>query len=427
MKHTTKKIDGGQLEITITVSPKTQEKFLKKAAKALSEKKPIKGFRKGTAPYEVITKEFGELSILQEALHPLVSSALVEVVKKESLDTVGSPAIDVEKMAPGNDFIFKATVALLPKVTITDIKKIKLTSKQKPITEKDLEETLEALRGMKATEIITDKTAKTEDKVVVDMSMAIDNVPVEGGDAKDYQVYLSEKHYIPGFNEHLVGLKKGDTKEFSLTFPKDHYQKLLAGKKVEFKVTVKDVFVRELPELNDAFAQLLGQKTFKELKELIKQNREHEEQQKFEQTQEIELLDQLTDKSTFEEIPDVIVNHEKEKIFVELKQSLEKNGITIEQYLQDIKKDEKTLFAEFTEQATKRAKAAIVSRQIAKDHTELSATEEELEKEIEKLKLMYENHEHKPDFERSDIKDTIANSIQNRKVIQWLKEQVITK
>jgi len=187
---------------------------------------------------------------------------------------------------------------------------------------------------------------------------------------------------------------------------------------------VHEVYERQLPELNEEFAKKLGQSSVEQLKKLIEKNILDEAQVKSEQSFEINLLNQIIEKATFDEVPEVIINSEKQKMFFELRRDLERNNVSIEQYLADIKKKEDELLNDFTEQATKRAKAALVSRQVAKENT-IVATEEEILKEIETLTAYYKDEpEAQTNITRPEVRDTIATTIQNRKVMAWLKEKI---
>ena len=427
MKSTKKELPKSQIELTITISTEEYEPHLRKAAEKISQKIKIKGFRKGHAPYDIVEKEAGEMAILQEALETIVQKSYVEAIKEHKLSVIGMPQIAIEKVAPKNDVVYKATVALLPKVTLADIKKIKVPKDVKKITKKDVDETLKALRGMQAEEIVKKGPAKGTDKLVLDLEMTQNGVVVEGGSSKDYQVYLSEDHYIPGFNKEVTGLKKGDDKKFQLTFPKGHYQKQLAGKTIDFAVTVKEVYERKLPELNDDFAKKLGQDSAEKLVELVKGNMQKEEEKKAEQKREIAILDSLIEKSTFADLPEVLIDSEKEKIFHELQRDLQKNGVSVDQYLQDIKKTEDELRKGFEEQAQRRAKAALISRFLAKEN-DITISEEDITQEIELMKKSYEhNKEAQENLKRPEVRDSIAIMIQNKRVMSLLKERVETK
>ncbi|MBT4153120.1 MAG: trigger factor [Candidatus Magasanikbacteria bacterium] len=425
MSHKTKKIGNSQIELTITVTPEAYEPHLHKAAKTLSVKTAIKGFRKGHAPYDIMKKELGEMRILQEAMQSIIQETYVEAVMAEKLEIVGNPEINVEKVAPGNDLEYKAVVALLPEVKLADPKKIKVKAEAVSVEESEVQETLDALRGMHAEEVEKKGGAEGTDIIVIDMNMKVDGVPMEGGQAKDHAVSLGEKHYIPGLTDHLKGMKAGEEKNFTVPFPKDHYQKQFAGKDVEFDVKATVVKERKLPEFTEEFVKKLGQESIETFKKLVTDNMKMEKIKKEEQRQEIAILNAMIEKSTFNELPEVLINAEKQKIFNELKRDLEKHGITVDQYLQDLKKTEKELQEGFAKQAEERAKAALISRQIAKQHA-LAPTQEEVEAEIEGMKEAYaHNKEAQENLKRQDVHDAIATMVQNRKVIGWLKEQVM--
>jgi len=426
MPHKLKKLENSQIELTITVPAGSYEKHLEVAGKRLAERASVKGFRPGKVPLDVLKKEVGEMAILQEALEDIVQESYYEAVMAEKLDTIGMPKISIDKLAPGNDLVYKATLSLLPKVTLPDLKTIKLEKKLKKVEEKHIDEVVETVRKMQAIEVIkNDKKATNEDKLIIDMEMFLDKVPVEGGLAKDYQVYLSEPHYIPGFNEQLLGLGKDEEKEFSLDFPPTHYQKHLAGKNVQIKVKVKDIYERQLPEISDDLAKKLGQENLAKLRELINANLVNEAEEKAEQQLEIEILEKLITDAKFEVIPEVLVDAERHKIFYELRHDLEKHGVDIEKYLADLKKTQEQMFQDFTAQAEKRAKAALLSRQVANEQG-IHIHDEELEKEVKFMEEMYkDNKEYLANLKKPEVRETISLTLQNRKVMQFLKATVL--
>jgi trigger factor len=427
MKYDKKELGKSKIELVITVEVPDYKKNMEQAAVRLSERAAIHGFRPGKAPYEMVKEQLGEIRILEEAMQSIVEHAFYQIVKGEKLETIGMPQISLQKFAPGNDLVFKAEIALLPKVTLASLDAIKVEKKDVAVSKEQEAEVLENLRKMQRKEVLKTGESTKEDKLVVDLNMFIDKVAVEGGFAKNHQVYLSEPHYIPGLAEKLVGLKKDDEKEFTLKFPKEHYQKHLAGKEVDFKIKVNEVFQLEYPELDDEFAKTLGQQSLQKLTELLTANVLKEEERKEEQRVEIAILDQLVEKSSFEEIPDVLVDAEKNKMFYELKNSLDEQGIAIEQYLKDLKKTQDEILKDFTEQATKRAKAALVSRSLAKEN-DIKVEPKELDAEITLIKTSYPDNETiQENLKRPEVIDTIAVTIQNKKVLAWLKEKVVSK
>lgn len=425
MQHTLKKLEQSQVEFTVTVTPQEYDKHLKQAATKISQRVGIKGFRPGKAPYDIVQKEVGDMKILQEAVEKIVQESFFNAVKEENIETIGMPEITIEKVAPGNDVVYKAKVALLPKVKVADLSAIKVKRNPKPITDKEVDEVIDNLRKMQAKEVLKKGKSSKEDKVTIDMNLHLNGVPVEGGQAKDYHVYLSENQHIPGFNDALVGVEEGEEKEFELPFPKDYYNKMLAGNTGKFSVKIKGVFERQFPEITDEFSKALGQESVAKLRELLQHNLEHEEEHKAEERAEIEIFDALTEKSEFDEIPEVLINAERQKMFYELKRDLERNGIEIEKYLQDIKKTEQEIFEEFKTQATKRAKATLLSRQIAADNA-LSISEKEIDEELDILHKTYkDNPEYLENLKHPGVRDTIRTMLLNKKVITFLKEKVM--
>ena len=423
--HYDKKLDKAQAVLTFTIAPAEYKKDLEAAALRLSERAAIKGFRPSKAPYDIVKQQLGEAKIMEEAMEHIVQRTYFAAVKAENLQTIGMPQIAVKKMAPGNDIEYTATVALLPAVTIADISTVKVARDVKPVGDKEVNDVLQNLRKMQPKELTKATAATKADKLVINMDMFIDNIPVEGGQAKNHQVYLSEPHYIAGLAEQLLGLKKDETKEFTLPFPKDHYQKHLAGKDVNLKIKVNEVFELQYAELDDAFAKNLGQESLEKLKDLLLANLSAEAEKKEDQRVEIAILDQLIEQSTFGELPEILVDSEKRKRFYELKHDLDRRGITIEQYLLDIKKTEEQIFKDFTEQAVKRAKAALVSRQIALDN-KITVDKADMDAEIKTLKQTYAGEKNvEENLKRPEVIDTIAATIQNRKVIAFVREKVL--
>lgn len=427
MQHTKKDLNQSQVELNITVAPADYQKDLEAAAARLSERAAIHGFRPGKAPYDIVKQNLGEIKIMEEALQSIVETSFYKAVTEEKLSTIGMPEITIEKMAPGNDFVFKAVVALMPAVKLADLTTIKVERKDKKVDEAEVNKVIEDLRKMQGKETAKDGVATKDDKVVVSMNMSIDKVPVEGGQAPNHQVYLNEPHYIPGFAEQLIGVKKDENKKFSLKFPEEHYQKHLAGKDVDFDVTVKDIFTIEYPELTDEFATKLGQKSLDDLRKVLGDNLTHEAEHKEEQRLEGEILEKVIAGSTFDEIPEVLIKAEKQKMFFELKHNLEQQGITLENYLKDLKKTEEEIYTDFTERANTRVKAALVSRQVALDHG-IKVEEKEIEAEAEKIKQGYNNDPKVLEaLKRPDVLDTLAATIQNRKVVELMKEKICGK
>lgn len=427
MSHTLKKLEKSQAELIITIKPEDYQKDLKAAAARLSERAAIRGFRAGKAPYEMVKSQLGEVKILEEALEQIVQKTFFAAVKQEKLATIGMPNITMEKLAPGNDVIYKAVVALIPQVKLPDLAEIKVEPKPVEVGEKEVAGVLDNLRKMQPKEVAKTGAATKEDKMVISMEMFLDKIPVEGGQAPNHQVYLSEPHYIPGLAEKLVGLKPGEEKAFPLKFPSDHYQKHLAGKDVDFKIKVKEVCELQYADLNDEFAKSLGQESLTKLKEILLANLTHEAERKEEQRVEQAILEQLIEKATFDELPQILIDSEKRKMFYELKHDLENRGANFEDYLKSIKKSEEEIFNDFAEGAAKRAKAALISREVAAEHG-IKVEKADLDKELIAIRKAYPGNEKvEENLKKPEVLDTIAATIQNQKVVELLRNKILPK
>lgn len=425
MKSELKKMPGSQMEITVELTADELKPYLIESAEHLSEHSPIAGFRPGKVPFDVAQKQFGEMKILEHAADHVISHTFFDLIKENKLLTVGAPQINIEKMAPGNALIYKAVVALLPKIKPANWKKHKISREEIKITDDKIDKVIEDVRKMQAKEVVVDRSAGKDDKVMVDMDIFLDKVPVEGGQSKNHAIYLSEKHYIPGLPEQLVGLKKGETKEFALPFPLEHYQKHLAGKNADFKIIVKDIFERTLPEVNDELAKNLGQTDLDSLKKTIGDNLKMEADQKEEQRLEIELIEKLVKESQFDELPELLITEEKQKMFAELKARLGEQQIPFEDYLKNLKKTEVELAKEFTHGAIERVKTALLLREIAKEEN-LTVDAKETEAEIQRLRETYKDNPHLEERLASpDILDYVKAMLLNRKIMKILKETIV--
>lgn len=428
MTHTFKKLPKSAIELTIELTPADMQSYLQKAAAQLSQTAVIPGFRPGKAPYDQVVAQFGSGRLWEEAAQLAVPKTYSAIIVQEKLETIGAPEIEVIKLAPDNPFIFKATVALLPEIILGDYTKIKIEHKTAAVKEEHVDKALADLRKMQTKEIVVDRPVKAGgDKVVLDMTMALDTVPLDGGVAKGHAVYLDEEYYVPGFKDQLTGLKKGDLKEFKLAFPKEHYQKMLAGRDVDFKIEVKDVFELQSPPLDDAFAAILGQKTLSDLRTLIRANLEQETQTREEQRQEIALLEEAIARTRFGDIPDILVNEETIKMLHELENGIAQQSLDFNAYLKKIGKTRDQLRLDFAPDAIKRVKTALMTSALAKAQN-ITVSNEEVETEVARLLELYKDaKEQHEQIKSPGAREYLAGMLRNRKVIAWLKIQTTPK
>ncbi len=421
------------IEITFELSVEELQPYLEDAATEMSNSKPIAGFRPGKVPFAIAKQQYGELAILQAAVSTIIGQTYYDYIEKEKVETVEQPKIDVVKIAPGNPFIYKATAAILPKVELAEYTTLKTKPMEKVEAKpEEIEKIISDIQNMRAKEVSVDRPAEMKDKVDIDFETFVDQVAIPGGKSEKYPLVLGTKQFIPGFEEAIVGVKAGESKEFELNFPKDYKEEKLAGKKALFKVKLNQVFKLELPEVTDEFAKTLGLKTVADLKSNLQHNLEHEKLHKEQETKDLEMLNLLIDKTKFEDLPEALITNETHKMMNELKGNVEHQGLNFTDYLNHLKKKEADLMLDFTPDAVKRVKTSIIIREVAKKEN-LMATLDEVKLErmntlarysmnpqlADRMKEIEENINHE------DSTSHFEDIVTNHKVVDFLRKTMI--
>lgn len=422
MKVDKKVLPKAQVELTIELTPEEIKPYLDKAAKKISGEVNIPGFRKGHVPYDILKKNVGEASIYEEAFYEAVNKTLPKVVADEKIDFVAQPKVDLEKVAPGNPMVYKATLALMPTITLGNYNYKELKAKRKKVEadEKKVQSTFSDLRKMRAKEKLVERAAKEQDKVEVDFNVKLAGVAIEGGQATNHPIIIGEKKFIPGFEEKLIGMKKGEEKDFKLSFPKEYFDKKIAGRECDFHVKLLAVYEVTLPFLNDEFSQGYNFKTWAEMEEKIRDNIIKELEQKEDERLELAILEEIAAKSTFSEFPDVLIASEIDKMLHELEHNVEDSGGKMEDYLKHIKKTKEGITHEWREPAVKRIKTALVAREIAKQE-KIEVSDKEIEEETQKNLASYKNYpEIVKQINSPEYKRYLANLLANKKTFALL-------
>jgi len=431
MNFTKNNLPKSLLEVVVTMTFDELQPYLIKTAEKISETKKIEGFRPGKAPYDVVVRTVGEMFVMQNAASVAIEESLDKILDSEKIDAVAEPKVEVQKLAPNNDFIFKATFSILPEIKIMDLEKLKVKAPAEiKIEEKEIDKVLEDLKKFKAKESLADKVAEKGDKVIMNLNVFVDNVPIEGGQTPNHSVIIGENLMIPGFEDNLLGLKANEEKEFALKFPEKYHEQKLAGKMATFKIKTTGVYKIELPELNDEFAKAFGLPTLPDLKKNIESNLKREKESKENQKFELEILEILQEKSEFSEIPEVLINEETHRMVHELEDNVIKQGMNFEDYMKHLKKTEADMMLDFVPDAIKRVKTGLLIRELAKQQN-IIASEEELKAETEKniasykLNPQYEGKiaEIETNLRSAQAQQYFSNIIRNRKTLDFLKSK----
>ena len=418
-------LQDAMVKFTIELSEQELAPYLDRAAARISKNLKVSGFRSGHMPREVVEKQVGAMGVLEEAVQIAIPKELGRALDEQGINAVGEPKFGVEKLAPGNPVVFTAEVAVLPNITLPDLKSLKVKRDEPKVTDEKIEETLKVLQEQRAAFNKVERAAKEGDQVLIDFVGRQDGAKVEGAEGEKHPLELGSGQFIPGFEEAVVGMKADEEKEFDVTFPKDYHKKELANANVTFKVKAHEVSEKSVKEINDDFAKELGDfKTLDELKQKLRENLLEEMQEEAKQKFDQDVIDAIVEKLGDVKLPQVVIDSELNRMFNEIKQRIEMQGGTVEQYLESIGKSEEEFQKENKETAYKRAMANLVVYQAAKDNqTEVS--DEELQEEHQEAINKYQFNPQVLDHVKSDdYKAYLKTVLENRKTIEWLVEQV---
>ncbi len=421
MKVESKILEKSQAELIIEVSVEEAKPFIEDAAKRISKEVELKGFRKGKAPLDVIIKHVGEQTVYEEAFNAIVEETYPKAIEQEDLQVAGRANIDTEKIAPGNPIVYKATVPLMPKVELGNYKKLKTKKEEVEMDEAKFDKTLEDIRAMRASEKVVDRDARDGDKAVIDFNVKVDNVPIEGGQGKEQPLKLGSSQFIPGFEENVVGMKKGEEKTFETAFPKDYHKKDLAGKKAKVDVKLHDVYEIELPELDEEMAKSMNFESVEKLKEEIRKNITRELDQEKREKFENDVIEEIMNKSKIDDMAPQLIKEETDKMLGEMRNNMQQQGMKFEDYLSHLDKTEEELREEFSVQAEKRLKAAIVMREVAiAEDVKVDAAE--IEKELEEMRTLYaQMPEQAQEIDSPAHRSRLENMMVHRKLFEALE------
>jgi trigger factor len=421
MKTTIQKLPKSKIEILFEIPWKEEfEEYFKKAALILGKDITVKGFRPGKVPQEIVEKEIGAEKILQKAANLAVEEKYSQVLREKKIEAASQPKINITKLAQGNPFEFKAEISVLPKINLPDYKKIasRIKKREVLVEDKDVEDAVNWLQQSRAVFSPLEREAEFGDFIEIEyQSPQIENNKI----FKDKFV-LGKAKFVPGFEENLKEMRKGEEKEFSILFPEDYSNKLLAGKKILFRVKMKSVQKMELPEINDEFARQLGKfENLNSLKENLRQGIKKEKELEESQRIRNEILEQIAQNSECE-LPESLVEIEKNHLLDDLKQRVSQGlQISFEEYLIQIKKTEEEIKNSFLENAQKRVKNFLVLREIGKAEN-IVVSEKEIKEETNKILKKYSdlaNTKEKIDLDR--LKDYTESVIYNEKVFKKLE------
>ncbi len=413
-----KSIESTKATLTIIASEADLSPLKQQTLERLQSRVKVAGFRAGKVPLALVEKNVDQQTLQSEFLEEAISAIYSQVIRDAQLRVVDRPEVQLTKFVPFTTLEFTAVVQVISDVKLGDYKKLKAKKPEVTVTEADVKEVIKSLQTRMSEKKDVDRAAKDTDQVWIDFK-GVDpkGEPVQGADGKEYPLILGSNTFIPGFEPELIGLKAGDEKTFTTTFPKDYRVSALAGKKVTFTVNVTKIQEVIEPKADDDFASLAGPFTsMKDLKEDIKKQLNIERSKQADRDYESALVKQLTDASELE-VPEVLIDNQVERMVNELKQNLMYRGQTIEEFYKSEGTDEEGYKKNILRpQAEERVKAGIVLSEVA-DKEGLTVTPEELDIRIDVLKAQYQDKQMQDELNKPENRQDIASRLLTEKTL----------
>lgn len=420
--------EKSEVELKISVSPEELAPHLKEAAKQLSKDKPLKGFRPGKAPVNVVEDALGKERLFSEVLDRAVPKFFIRAVMDNDIDALARPSVSIEELDAGKGLKFTAKVAILPEVTLGDFSSIVIEKRKMEVTDKDVERELNYIAKMRSEYLEIARPAQKGDTVMADFKIMMSGVVMEGGESKNHPINIGEGHFVPGFEEKLIGINAGDEREFIIKFPDDYAKKNMRGKEAQVWVKAQAVKKQVVPEINDEFAKKLGKfESLDNLKDSLKDSLVHEREQKELERWRGEMSEKLAEAAQFTNIPEVLIDKEIDRRIAEFAQMLAMQNNTIDGYLQKQGKKMEDMRKEMRESAEESVKVGLSLRQLAAQE-KIEVPDGELEEKVnEYLKQYASSDQAKKEIDPEELKDRVNYVLRNQKAMERLEEMVTVK
>ena len=389
MEAKMEKIDVNIVKFEVKVEAEKFDAALTRAYKKNVKNFNVPGFRKGKVPMNVVKKYYGIEVLLEDAVNFAIEGSYSEVLKENNIIPVDYPKIDVLEVGEGKDFVYTAEVTVYPEVELGEYKGLSIEKKTYEVTEEEVSKKLKEMQEKNArVETKEEGTVENGNIAVIDFKGYVDGEAFQGGEGNDYSLEIGSKTFIDTFEEQLVGAKVNDTVEVNVTFPENYGKEELNGKPAKFEVTIKEIKVKELPELDDEFAKETSEfDTIADLKADVTKKLEEANAERAEREFEEAVITAVAGNAKVE-IPEVMVEKEVDKMVQNLQQRLQYQGLSLEQYFQFTGTDEEKMREYMRTNAQTKVKVDLVLEAIEKAEN-IEATEEEIKAKAVEVAKMY--------------------------------------
>lgn len=418
--------ENSQVALTLTLPWADWSKEIDHAAEKLAKNMKTPGFRPGKTPRTVIEQRFGKEALLAEAAEHAVNHAYSRALAEKDIRALGHPAVTLGEVAEGKDLTMTIVTDVMPEVTLGNwrdvVKKVNkdFTSKDAAVSDEAVMAEIERIAKMRAPLITVDRAAADGDTVLLDFTVMQDGVVIENGTSKNHPLVLGSNSFIPGFEEEVMGMKAEEEKTFTLSFPAEYHAAHLAGKPADFTVRVNAVQEMQVPEIDDEFAKSLGAfENLDAVKQNLRQGMEAEEADKMKNDQRTAILDALV--ATLDiEYPKSLVAEELERIKREFTAQLSRMGATFESFIEQSKKTEEELKADWEPQAKKRVGAYLILDRLSSDEN-IFTESEEVEAEMNKALQYFGNtKDAEKNLDMAALYNVVSEQVRNEKIFELL-------
>lgn len=410
-------LEKNMAKLTVEVPADRLEKALDTAYNKQKKSISIPGFRKGKVPRAMVEKMYGVEIFYEDAANILLQETYPEAYDESGLDIVSQPSIDVVQLEKGKPFIYTAEVAVKPEVTLGKYKGITVTKIDTTVTDEEVDAEIETQRNNNARTVSVERPIENGDTAVIDFEGFVDGVAFEGGKGENYDLEIGSHSFIDTFEDQLVGKLAGDDVDVNVTFPEQYQAEDLAGKPALFKVKIHEVKAKELPELDDEFAQDVSEcDTLADYKEEVKKKLADRKEADARRTKEDEAVDKIIDDAKMD-IPEAMIDNQVNSMINDFANNMMQQGLSLEQYMQFTGMTMDKFKEQVRPDAVKRIQTSLVLEQIAKEEN-IEVSDEDVDAEIEKMAASYGMEADKlKEYIQDAEKETMKNDIAIQKAI----------
>ena len=407
------KLEKNMAKLTIEVDAAQFEDAMKKAFNKNKNKFNIPGFRKGKAPRAMIEKMYGEGIFYEDAADEAINATCMQAMDESGLEIVSRPEVAVEQIGKDKPFIYTALVAVRPEVTLGEYKGIEVEKADASVTAEDVDAELKKVQEQNARLLnVEDRPVADGDKTVIDFEGFVDGKPFDGGKAEDYDLTIGSHSFIDTFEEQLIGRNIGEECEVNVTFPEEYHAPELAGKPATFKVTVKEIKVKELPALDDEFAGEVSEfETMDEYKKDIEAKILERKQKEAATENENRVVDKVAANASLE-IPDKMVESQIDNMVQDTARRMQGQGLSMDMYMKYTGMTMDSMRDQMRPQALKRIQTRLVLEEVVKAEN-IQVPDERLDEEIAKMAAAYQMEvdklkEYMSDRDKEQMKEDLA-------------------